>query len=149
MGKASPYVKVREVSDTPPVLARDRRIQVRMPNAEERRLLRKRDGYHCRFCGIPVIRKEIRERVKRLYPEAVTWGRTNLSQHAAFQALWLQYDHVLPHSRGGDNSLDNSVITCAPCNYAKWNYHVTEIGLLDPRSRSPQPSWWDGPERLK
>ncbi|WP_353223385.1 HNH endonuclease [Salinisphaera sp. C84B14] len=120
-----------------------------MPTAEERRVLRERDGYHCRFCGIPVIRKEIREKVKRLYPAAVTWGRANLSQHAAFQALWLQYDHVLPHSRGGDNSLDNLVITCAPCNYAKWSYHVSEIGLLDPRGRPPRHSWWDGLERFK
>ena len=86
--------------------------------------------------------------LKRLYPEAVKWGRTNSEQHAALQALWLQYDHVLPHSRGGDNSIDNVVITCAPCNYVRMDNLVSEMGLRNPFSRPPMQSDWDGLERL-
>ncbi len=147
-GKASPYINIREVSGASPTLKKDRRIPVRMPNAAERRALHERDGFHCRFCGIPLVRKEVRDRAKKLYPEAVSWGNTNLSQHAAFQAMWLQYDHVVPHARGGDNSIENLILTCGPCNFAKWHYLCEELGIADPREREPVRSWWDGLERL-
>ncbi len=62
------------------------------------------------------------------YPTALSWGRTNQTRHAAFQAMWLQYDHLPPHARGGDNGLDNVIITCAPCNCARVNYTVAEVG---------------------
>ena len=35
------------------------RLNLRMPNTEEKRILLERDGYHCRFCGVPVIRERI------------------------------------------------------------------------------------------
>ncbi len=63
--------------------------------------------------------------------------------------MWVQYDHIVAHARGGDNSIDNMVITCAPCNYAKWNYLCEEIGLIDPRTREPMRSTWDGLERFR
>ena len=58
----------------------------------------------------------------RHYRDALPWGRTNTGQHAAFQCLWLQFDHVLPHSRGGPTDLDNLIITCGPLQ-------LREIGL--------------------
>jgi 5-methylcytosine-specific restriction endonuclease McrA len=30
-------------------------------------------------------------------------------------------DHILPKSRGGDNSLENGQVTCAHCNLSKGN----------------------------
>ena len=62
--------------------------------------------------------------------------------------MWLQYDHLLPHARGGGSDLDNLLITCAPCNYARWNYTLAEVGLLDPRTRERVRSTWDGLERF-
>lgn len=107
-----------------------------------------RDGYHCRFCGIPLIRKEIRAQLATLYPQALSWGRTNIEQHAAFQAMWAQYDHILPHARGGNNDIDNLVVTCAPCNFGRMNFTLDEVGLLDPRKCEPYQSKWDGLEQL-
>jgi hypothetical protein len=147
-GAGSPYVEVRSVAGSPKKLEKADRVPVRMPNAAEKQSLHDRDGYNCRFCGIPVIRKEIRSELKRLFPEAVQWGRRNIEQHASLQAMWLQYDHVLPHARGGDNEMSNVVITCAPCNFGRMDNLVEEVGLLDPRSRPPAPSDWDGLERL-
>lgn len=147
-GATSPYVIVREVPGAPPHLPKPERIPVRMPNAAEKAELHKRDGYHCRFCGAPVIRVEIRNLLKRAYPEALKWGVRNVDQHAAFQAMWLQYDHVLPHARGGGNGNDNVVITCAPCNYGRMDRTLEEVGLLDPRDFDPVHSDWDGLERL-
>ena len=147
-GKASTYIQYRKVAGAPPYLAREQRVPVRMPSAADRHLLHLRDGYHCRFCGIPVIRKEIRHRLRGVYPLALQWGRTNASCHAAFQAMWAQYDHILPHVRGGKNNLENIVVTCAPCNYGRMSYTLDEVGLLDPRTREPIRSEWDGLERL-
>ena len=131
-----------------PSLVSSTRVAHRMPDRRGRQSLILRDGYHCRFCGIPVIRTEVRARLKKLLPLAVRWGRSNASQHAAFQAMWLQYDHLVPHARGGDNSLENMVITCAPCNYARMNYTLDEVGLQNPLGRPARQSEWDGLERV-
>jgi HNH endonuclease len=120
-----------------------------MPNAVMKRALHGRDGYHCRFCGIPVIHPDIRKYLHKLYPEAIPWGKSNATQHAGFQCLWLQYDHVVPHSAGGENTLDNLVITCSACNYGKMNYTLEELGLMDPRGFPAIQSQWDGLERVK
>ena len=148
-GRESQYVIRRSVENASPHLSKDQRIKVRMPTTAEKFLLFERDGFHCRFCGIPVIRREIRERIRRAYPEALPWGRTNPTQHAAFQAMWAQYDHLLPHARGGSNDLGNVVITCAPCNFARMNSTLEEVGLIDPRTRDPVRSDWDGLERFR
>jgi len=109
-----------------------------------------RDGFHCRFCGIPVIRVEVREKIRRheCYRDVVKWGKTNTSQHAAFQAMWLQYDHIVPQSCGGRSTLENMVVTCAPCNFGRMENTLVEFGLLDPRNRQPVKSEWDGLERF-
>jgi 5-methylcytosine-specific restriction endonuclease McrA len=109
-----------------------------------------RDGYRCRYCGIPVISAEIRKLVHRLYPRAVPWEPYDVTkQHAAFACFWLQYDHVVPHSHGGLSSLDNVVVSCALCNFGKDRFTLRQLGVADPRLRTPLPSEWDGLERLK
>ena len=120
----------------------------RMPNKAAKALLHARDGYHCRFCGIAVISSDVRKRIVRAYPDAVTWGRRNCDQHAAFQAMWAQYDHVVPYQRGGSNDCENLVVTCAPCNFGRMDFLLVEVGLLDPRDREPVQSKWDGLARF-
>lgn len=144
-GANSPYVIV-DKSALQKSLPKDQRIPVRMPNAAEKKKLHERDGYHCRFCGIPVIRAEVRTKIHKHYP---LWGRKNSEQHAAFQCMWAQYDHVLPHAKGGNNDLENVVVTCAPCNFGRMDYTLEEVGLSDPRLREPVQSSWDGLERFK
>lgn len=121
----------------------------RMPSADMKKVLHGRDGYHCRFCGLPVVHPDIRKTLHKKYPEAIPWGRTNIQQHAGFQCLWLQYDHVFPHSAGGGNTLSNLVITCSACNYGKKDYTLNELGLLDPREFPVITSQWDGLERIR
>lgn len=146
-GKNSPHVVVTVRADAA-THAIDR-VSARMPNAQEKAELHRRDGYHCRFCGLPVIRAEIRKRIALAYPDALPWGRTNNSQHAAFQAMWAQYDHLVPHCKGGDNSAGNMVVTCAPCNFARMDWLLEEVGLMNPLLRQPVSSDWDGLERFK
>lgn len=148
-GRNSPYVKFRRVSDAPAKLSKEQREKLRMPTVAETRHLLLRDGYHCRFCGIPVIRKDVRVRIGKAYPDALPWGSKNPEQHAAFQAMWVQYDHLLPHARGGNNAPENMVITCAPCNFGRMDYTLEEVGLIDPRTRETVRSTWDGLERFR
>jgi hypothetical protein len=148
LGKKSPYVQYRPMANAPAILHRAERAPLRMPTSSEKQLLHSRDGYHCRFCGVPVIRKEVRDRLRKLYPGALQWENNTAMQHAAFQAMFAQYDHLLPHARGGNNDLQNMVVTCAPCNYGRMNYTLDEVGLADPRLREPIRSTWDGLERL-
>jgi hypothetical protein len=143
-GKASQYVIVNKQEQ----LHSAGKEKERMPAADQMKVIRDRDGFHCRFCGIPVVRAEVRKYFHDLYPDSVPWGSTNESQHAAFQCMWLQYDHVTPHSAGGKNDISNIVITCAACNYGKMNYTLDELGLLDPRDFQPIQTSWDGLERI-
>lgn len=147
-GAKSPYVHYRPVADAPPKLNKSDRPNPRMPTKACMQELLKRDGYHCRFCAIPVIRKEVRQRIQKVYPTVVPWERYNLGQHAAFQAMWAQYDHVVPNSRGGASTLDNLVVTCAPCNFARMEFTLEEVGLANPLLRTPMRSAWDGLERF-
>ena len=147
-GKASPYVHYRKIVDAPPVIPKKNRRHLRMPNAARKRALIERDGFHCRFCGLPVIRAEVRKELRKFYPQELRWEGTNKTQHAAFETLWLQYDHIVPHSRGGNNDLSNLVITCAACNYGRMSYLLEEVGLIDPFERNLIQSDWDGLERI-
>lgn len=148
-GKSSQYNQPRKSAASRESLSPSQRAKQRMPNSGLQRALLDRDGFHCRFCGIPVIRKEVRGRICRAYPELGIWGRTNGLQHAAFQAMWVQYDHVVPHAFGGQNDLENMMIACAPCNFGRVDYSLEEMDLADPRLRGPVRSTWDGLERFK
>jgi hypothetical protein len=73
IGKNSPYIQYRKTSLAPPTIRKEEREVVRMPNKLEKIQIHERDGYFCRFCGIPVIRPEIRNKVMRTYPDEVPW----------------------------------------------------------------------------
>lgn len=148
-GKNSPYVMISRSSGSQLARAKNSlRAAARMPDMAMRSRLLRRDGFHCRFCGIPVIRSEVRKLFVKRYPALNLWGSSNSSQHAAFQSMWAQYDHLDSHSSGGSNDIDNLVITCAPCNYGRMEHSCASVGLQDPRERIPVRSVWDGLERF-
>ena len=134
---------------TEPSLSRELRTKARMPTVAEKESMHRRDGYNCRFCGMPVIRRETRAKIRAAYPNALNWGDKEVEQHAAFQAMWAQYDHLLPHARGGTNDLENLVLTCAPCNFGRAGYTLAEVGVADPTLRLPTASAWDGLKRFR
>jgi hypothetical protein len=142
------YFRFRAGLNAPPRLPEEERASERDPTAEERRKIINRYGRNCAFCGIPLISKEIRVAIDSAYPNVQIWGRKNPVQHAAFQCMWMQFDHVLPHSRGGDNSIDNIVVTCAPCNNGRGDRTLAELGLMDPRTAPIYKTSWDGLERF-
>lgn len=152
-GAAARYGFIK-VPGSPPYFQLSERPKPRMPGAEICKAVIARDGYHCRFCGIPVIHPDIRRLLARMYPRAVEWGRTNATQHAAFQCMWLQFDHILPNSRGGASSLDNVVIACAACNFGRMEATLDEARLMHPLKMAAPVLWrhhavWNGLERFR
>jgi 5-methylcytosine-specific restriction endonuclease McrA len=135
------YKRLRTVEGLP---KQNIALKDRMPGALHRRSLVDRDGFNCRYCGLPTIPKFVRERVSKDYPDEVPWGSSNDTQHAGFQALWLQFDHVVPHSFGGTSELENLVISCAGCNYCKEGYRIEQLGLDHPLRRPVLKTSWDG-----
>ncbi|MHA1548492.1 MAG: HNH endonuclease [Alphaproteobacteria bacterium] len=127
------------------------RAKDNIPIAVQREVIG-RDGYVCRYCGIPVIFQKAQASLQIAYPNELRWGRGNRDKHTAFQALDLDLDHVVPRSLGGQNTCENLVVACSPCNSAKYWYTLAEIGLLDPRETEPEPysglPEWDGLTRL-
>ena len=62
-----------------------------------KRLLLERDGYRRRFLRNSRIRSEIRKRLMTLYSDVMTWSKVNNEEcHAAFLAMWAQYDVKQP-----------------------------------------------------
>lgn len=149
-----PYRPLTKVSGLPPVLQKaDRFVPRDAPPAMKRALIA-RDGHHCRLCGIPLVRAEIRKKLTQFYPDAVRWtGVRAAQQHRGLQVMWLQYDHVIVHSRGGETSMENLVVTCPACNFGRDRFMLEEVRLRDPRLHIRQPFWegwqtWQGLERI-
>lgn len=140
--------------EMPPLVPKADRHRPRDATDVMKRELVARDGHHCRLCGIPLVRAAIRKLLTTQYPSAVRWtDNKEKLQHRGLQVMWLQYDHVVVHSRGGETSLDNLVVTCPACNYGRDRYMMCEVGLRDPRSHPRLPTWsgrqdWDGLERM-
>lgn len=153
-GGSHAYRAIRKVSGLSPVQPKADRYLPRHAPAVMKKALIGRDGHHCRLCGIPLVRAEIRKLLTSLYPEAARWtGIREFQQHRGLQVMWLQYDHMIVHSRGGETNMENLVVTCPACNFGRDRYTLEEVGLSDPREHIRYPSWtgrndWDGLERL-
>lgn len=83
-------------------------------HAGARRLVIKRDGPWCRYCGVAVA-----------------------TEGSGFPLLTM--DHLIPKSRGGANNPGNMVVACARCNNAKGSQTLAERGvtLRDPCPQVP------------
>ena len=142
------YIRWRPISGLPEPAAMDL-DKKRKPNRAVEIAAIARWEAHCVFCGVPLIRSTVPKALQASYPDLVIWrSNRNADQHAAFQLMWMQFDHVVPHSRGGRTDINNIVVTCAPCNYGKGDWMLEELGLIDPRLRPGVQTSWDGLERI-
>lgn len=142
------YIRWRPVPDLPEPSNEDL-DRKRKPNSSDEKAIAARWGRYCVYCGVPLIRSAVPKKLQASYPDLRIWGSRNKKQHAAFQLMWMQFDHVVPHYRGGPTAIENVVVTCAPCNYGKGSWMLEELGLMDPRLRPCAPKVsWDGLERV-
>jgi 5-methylcytosine-specific restriction endonuclease McrA len=121
---------------------------LRMPGKRVAEQVFARDGWHCRFCGVRVVVPAARKVLEASVPDALCWQGENKDLHAAFLYISATLDHVVPHSRGGTNDMDNLVAACWPCNFGRGGYLLEQMGLNDPRQRPPVRDGWDGLTRL-
>ena len=54
-------------------------------------------------------------------------------------------DHVIPVSKGGNTTWENSTTACKPCNYRK----AAHIGKFKPKQTPYKPHFWDLAEKRK
>ena len=145
MGREDHEVHRRRPLDDTPV--KTGKVVARMPGAAETQALHARDGWRCRFCGCRVVSGRTRSAMRACLPGALPWGESE-GYHAAFFAMTASVDHVIPHSAGGTNDLGNLVTACWSCQFGRGAYTIQELGLLDPRVRSPVVDGWDGLTRV-
>jgi 5-methylcytosine-specific restriction endonuclease McrA len=137
--------RVRKIGGVAPA----ERAVARMPSAAVTAAMFARDGYRCRFCGIPVVLPQARQIMAERCPGTVNWSGKTVTLHAAFATVSATLDHVVPHARGGTNDPGNLVTACWPCNFGRGGYLLEEVGIIDPRSRPPVVDAWDGLGRIR
>jgi hypothetical protein len=120
-------------------------IGPRNPGAALARVVFARDRYSCRYCGLPVVTAAVLFKLRdAVGADVFPVGRANRERHGLALLYWAQLDHVTPFKQGGPTSVDNVVTACWACNYGKDRFAVAQIGIDDPRNRTPSTSDWDG-----
>jgi len=76
----------------------------------------------------------------------IALNRRNIMMRDNFQCVYcgarkeLTLDHVIPQSKGGENSWENLVTCCSPCNCKKGNKTLKELRWkLNSKPREPNP----------
>lgn len=107
-----------------------------------------RDHFTCRYCNGKTIFVPVMELLGVVYPEEFPFlgaGRRGRLTHEAVIARSAAVDHVLPVAYGGDNSHNNLVTACNPCNSMKAELRLEFLGWeLQPTADSN----WDGLTRF-
>ena len=140
--------RYRAIEGIPAAVAFPGRARTRKPKPSDEMVVFARDGYRCRYCGCRVVLSRARTVIMQAVPDVLHWGAADKDKHAAFYALTAVADHLVPHSRGGTSELENLVTTCQSCNYGKGDWLIEQVGLTDPRTRSPVCDGWDGLTRI-
>jgi len=85
----------------------------------------KLDGDSCRLCGWKYEREtKIKEKMSRHISSSIkreVWRRDNGKCVECGSQERLEYDHIIPFSKGGSNTARNIQILCERCNRTKHN----------------------------
>ncbi len=74
--------------------------------------------------------------VRQIYRKAVTWSKKNVMVRDDFECVYcgtgknLNIDHVIPRSKGGRNTFENTVTSCIDCNNRKGDRTLREAGMF-------------------
>ena len=114
-----------------------------MPRIEKEVFIR--DSYHCRYCGIRIVAKEVFTQFSRIIgTEVFSVERENDKRNGLTLGLRGVADHVEPYASGGRTENENLVTSCYSCNFGKAGYTIGQLGIEDPRLRPPIDDGWLG-----
>ena len=114
-----------------------------LPKVE--RLVFLRDSYRCRYCGLRTISKDVFSEYSRIVGrEFFSVERENSKRNGLTLGLRGVADHVEPYASGGLTEIENLVTSCYSCNFGKAGYTLDQLGIEDPRLRSPVNDGWQG-----
>jgi 5-methylcytosine-specific restriction endonuclease McrA len=116
----------------------------RMPTAKTQRSVFERDGWRCRWCTTQIISPSANRHLSSKFPNVYSGGPRNIDYHGLILCAQGSIDHVIPHSLGGTNDLNNLITACWPCQFARGEVDFALLGLSDPRLREPVLDDWDG-----
>lgn len=74
--------------------------------------------------------------VRQIYRKAVTWSKKNVMVRDDFTCVYcgtkknLNIDHVIPQSKGGRNTFENTVTSCVRCNSRKGDRTLRESKMF-------------------
>lgn len=74
----------------------------------KRKLILEKYNFKCYWCEKVFIREQV------INPFGYIMGQTNWT-------LSVHIDHLIPVSKGGDDEINNLVLSCAKCNLTKYN----------------------------
>lgn len=100
-----------------------------------------RDRFRCTACGGRAVPRCILVAVHDLFPEQLLYDPHYKRGyiHPVFWALAPEADHVIPHSQGGQNTLENLTTLHASCNTQK-----SDRGTQRSSLRYQDDDSWDG-----
>ena len=120
-GQQSAYFRVKkrkEIDRSNSLVKASNRTARLMPSLENAVFVR--DNYHCRYCGIRIIAKEVFVEFSRIVgTEEFSVERENDKRNGLTLGLRGVADHVQPYASGGETEIQNLVTSCYSCNFGK------------------------------
>ncbi len=93
---------------------------------------------------IPLVVKMVKL-IRTFYKSSVKYNRKNILIRDNFTCQYcgtkdgkMTVDHIIPRSRGGKNSFDNTICCCLSCNSIKANKLPSEAGMYLKNSNQPR-----------
>jgi hypothetical protein len=108
------------------------------PSGGELPVLFARDGWHWRYCQIPVIDPLARERLVAAlqpYGKRVLWSNADTIRHTVLMNISASHDHVVARSHALTDDTDNLITACWYCQFGKGSSSLDALQLANPTTR--------------
>jgi 5-methylcytosine-specific restriction endonuclease McrA len=81
-------------------------------------------GKRCWYCGQEIDWDGVNESIPAEKIDPVTRKRVGRKE---YDGTRMEIDHIIPKSKGGDDSFENMALACGTCNKGKWDQGILEF----------------------
>ena len=106
-----------------------------------------RDGWRCRYCGLPVADRVFFRKLRSALPEEFPPSPAPIEGTAwtIERVFSPKPDHIVPVAAGGATTDDNLLTACGACNdQAKGDALLSQLGIAAPNVNEPVINPWSG-----